>query len=122
MKIPKEEKDILTNYAKAMVAYCFRNTYLEDLHAGTAPSSKKGDYSDVKVVSPYGEIPWNKVSRINNVEMKKLIKECVDKVYTTLVTSFMTEAERECVINRLSWAGMGAQHWDDPKPIKKDMT
>lgn len=32
------------------------NTELEDLHAGISPSSKTGDYTDVKVVTPYGEI------------------------------------------------------------------
>ena len=34
------------------------NTELEDLHAGISPSSKTGDYTDVKVVTPYGEIKW----------------------------------------------------------------
>jgi hypothetical protein len=30
--------------AKAMARDCFRNTKLEDYHAGTFPSSKAGDY------------------------------------------------------------------------------
>jgi hypothetical protein len=38
--------------AKAMARDCFRNTKLEDFHAGTFPSSRAGDYSDVEVVSP----------------------------------------------------------------------
>ncbi|UTC28894.1 hypothetical protein MARCHEWKA_03820 [Brevundimonas phage vB_BpoS-Marchewka] len=61
---------------------CVRNTFLEDLHAGITPSSKTGDYSDVKVVTPYGEIPWAEVSRISDVEMKRLMQEVVDKLYT----------------------------------------
>jgi hypothetical protein len=41
--------------AKLMALECFRNAGLfEDLHAGTYPSSELGDYTDVKVVSPYG--------------------------------------------------------------------
>src|ERR1700727_2557210 len=56
--------------AKAITAICVRNGFLEDLHSGITPSSKAGDYSDVKVVTPYGEIPWEKVSRISDVEMK----------------------------------------------------
>ncbi len=44
--------------AKYLVQRCFRNSALEDLHAGTAPDSKVGDYSDVVVVTPFGEIPW----------------------------------------------------------------
>ena len=44
--------------AKLMAHDCFRNTKLEDFHSGKYPTSKTGDYSDVKVVSPFGEIPW----------------------------------------------------------------
>ncbi|MGA9055056.1 MAG: hypothetical protein WB763_00940 [Terriglobia bacterium] len=32
--------------AKYLVHRCFRNSVLEDLHAGMAPDSKAGDYSD----------------------------------------------------------------------------
>jgi hypothetical protein len=49
-----------------MVLQCVRNSMLEDLHAGTSPSSASGDYSDVTVSSPYGAIPWLKVSRLND--------------------------------------------------------
>jgi len=40
---------------------CVRNTCLEDIHAGITPSSQAGDLLDVKVVTPYGEIPWNQL-------------------------------------------------------------
>src|SRR5438093_9756136 len=50
--------------------HCVRNSSLEELHAGTFPSSKTGDYTDVKVVSPYGEIAWNQLGRISDEEMK----------------------------------------------------
>jgi hypothetical protein len=40
--------------AKLMALECFRNSELENLHAGKFPSSRTGDYSDVKVASPYG--------------------------------------------------------------------
>jgi hypothetical protein len=49
------------------------NTELEDLHAGMVPCSKTGDYSDVYVVSPYGKIEWNKLSRFNDEEMRSLM-------------------------------------------------
>lgn len=49
------------------------NTDLEDLHAGKFPSSKTGDYTDVKVVTPYGEIMWNELSRISDTEMRSLM-------------------------------------------------
>jgi hypothetical protein len=59
--------------AKVMALQCFRNTHLENLHAGMSPSSETGDFSDVKVVSPYGEIPWTRVSRFDDHEMKELM-------------------------------------------------
>ena len=49
-----------------------------------APPSKSGDYSDVKVVTPYGEITWRDLSRISDEEMKRLMIEIVDKLYTFL--------------------------------------
>ena len=48
-------------FATMLAFHCVRNSSLEDLHAGVFPSSKTGDYTDVKVVSPYGEIAWNRV-------------------------------------------------------------
>ena len=58
------DKELAARLAKALAVTCVRNTSLEDLHAGISPSSRAGDHSDVTVVTPYGEIPWNKVSRI----------------------------------------------------------
>lgn len=74
--------------AKYMARHCFRNTELENLHAGIAPSSKAGDYSDVKVVSPFGEIPWTGVSRFNDDEMKTLMIDVVDHCYEFLSLLF----------------------------------
>ena len=56
----KDTDKTLAELAKAIAALCVRNTFLEDLHSGTSPSSKTGNYCDVKVVTPYGEIPWDK--------------------------------------------------------------
>ena len=71
--------------AIALVQRCVRNTQLENLHAGIFPASQSGNYDDVKVVSPYGEIPWNEASRISDLEMKVLMIEIVNKVFTFLV-------------------------------------
>ena len=74
--------------AKYMVLQCFRNSMLEDLHAGISPSSASGDYSDVTVSSPYGVIPWPKVSRLNDEEMKHLMIDVVDRAYRFIHTLF----------------------------------
>ena len=57
-----------------MALMCVRNTCIEDIHAGVEPSSKAGDFSDARLVTPYGEIPWNNLSRIRNDEMRDFIK------------------------------------------------
>src|ERR1041385_3067576 len=64
--------------AKYMAKQCFRNTKLEDLHAGNAPVSRAGDYSDVKVVTPDREIAWTELSRFNDDEMKSLMIDVVN--------------------------------------------
>ena len=62
----------------------FRHSGLEDLHAGVFPTSAIGDYSDVKVVTPYGEIAWADLSRLDDSEMKALMIQTVNRVYTLL--------------------------------------
>ena len=76
------EEAMYASLARSIVLHCMRNTRLEDLHAGIYPDSATGDYTDVKVVSPYGEIPWNKASRISDAEMRSLMRQCVNRVYT----------------------------------------
>ena len=48
------------------------------------PDSATGDYSDVKVVTPFGEIPWTQLSRISDAEMKTLMIEITNNVFTFL--------------------------------------
>jgi hypothetical protein len=91
-------------------ATVFRNTFLEDLHAGTTPSSKTGDYSDVKVVTPYGEIPWSKLSRLSDTEMKRLMMEIVNKVYTFL----RRQNDPEFLTAFLNRGGLYTARWDEP--------
>lgn len=67
-----------------LVETCVRNTGLESLHAGRFPQSSTGDYTDVRVSTPAGDIPWTEVSRISDEEMKALMIEVVDRLYTCL--------------------------------------
>jgi hypothetical protein len=43
----------------------------------------------VKVVSPYGEIPWNKLSRFDNDEMKTLMIDVVNHCYLFFCLCFL---------------------------------
>ena len=59
---------------------------LEDLHTGIFPSTKTNDYSDVKVITPYGEIPWNNISRISDKELRTLMMEIEIKLHNTFTS------------------------------------
>ena len=80
--------DVLKRLAKYLARQCFRNTKLEDLHAGVTPKSQKGDYTDVVVRSPYGESPWPRLSRLSDEEMKTLMIDVVNKTYRALIVLF----------------------------------
>jgi hypothetical protein len=79
----RDHRRTLEKVAKSLVEVCVRNA-LEDLHAGIFPSSQSGDYSDVKVITPDGEIPWTRLGRISDEEMKCLMIDIVNKTYTFL--------------------------------------
>lgn len=81
-------------FAKLLAFHCVRNSYLEELHAGISPSSQTGDYTDVKVTSPYGEISWHQVGRISDEEMRRLMEDIVNRLYTFLF-HLLTSGEPE---------------------------
>ena len=98
--------------AKLMALQCFRNTKLEDYHAGVFPASDTGDYSDVRVVSPYGEIPWQRLSRINDDEMRELMINVVDRCYAFL-TRLLAALDDERIVEQLR-TGDPLPRWNDP--------
>jgi hypothetical protein len=67
-------KELAKQLALGLAVTCVRNTCIENVHAGIEPASAAGDYSDVKIVTPFGEIPWARASRITNDEMREFMK------------------------------------------------
>lgn len=68
--------------ARLITDSCARNP-VEELHGGKFPRTTTGDFSDVKVVFPGGEIPWNELCRISEEEMRQLmleVEDCVEKL------------------------------------------
>jgi hypothetical protein len=105
------DKELAAVLAKAITVICVRNGFLEDLHSGVWPSSMAGDYSDVKVMTPYGEIEWAKVSRISDEEMKRLMKGIVNQVY-----AFLCRQEDPAFLE--GFIRMGSRYaarWDEPE-------
>jgi hypothetical protein len=90
-----------------------RNTFLEELHAGTPLSSITDDYSNVKVVAPGGEIEWTRISRFSNDEMRQLMKEVVNKLYSVLL-----RLDDPAFVESVKQFGKrGTTRWDEPQDI-----
>src|SRR5438270_13269369 len=77
---------VLKRLTKYMARLCFRNTVLEDYHAGITPYPEAGDYSDVFVKTPAGELPWSTLSRLSHEELKTLMIDVVNRTYLLLRT------------------------------------
>lgn len=78
------------------------NTELESLHCGISPSSKTGDYTDVKVVTPYGEIMWNDLSRISDTEMRSLMLSVEKAIEMALyVYERLNREEKDVLLNNI---------------------
>src|SRR6516225_2503859 len=99
--------------AKLMALRCFRNTRLEDLHAGTFPSSQSGDYTDVTVLSPYGEIRWQQLGRISDDEMRALMIDVVNHYYGFLMELFASGTGQQ-MIERLKLRD-DLPRWKEPE-------
>lgn len=97
--------------------------YFEELHCGTTPSSKTGDYSDVKVVSPYGEIPWNELSRLSDAEMHKLMVK-VENTITLALRTYEGSKDNKTVskVLRQSLFGEWGVSWNIPEEKWKEIT
>jgi ligand-binding SRPBCC domain-containing protein len=99
--------------AKLMALECFRNSKLEDLHAGIYPNSQSGDYSDVKVVTPFGEISWERLGRFSDDEMKMLMIDVVDRCYEFL-SELLDPRSAAAILERLKLRDP-LPRWDDPR-------
>jgi hypothetical protein len=107
------DKESAERLAKALALACVRNGFIEELHCGKSAHSPAGDYSDVRVVTPDREIPWHELSRISDAEMKRLMKEIVNKLYTVLLNL----EDEEFMAALLSWGVRYTQKWDKPEEI-----
>lgn len=92
----EELDEFLKTQAKAIVLYTFRNTFLEDIHAGKSCPTCEGDLS---------------YSHITDKEMKQLMIECVNNMYTYLK---LQHDSGDGWLNFLNWHATQIQHWDEP--------
>jgi hypothetical protein len=106
-----DEQRITARLAKVMALICVRNTKLENIHAGLVPVTKTGDYADVFVLDADGrKIPWADVSHITDVQMRELMKEVVNRLYTFQMR--LDDPEFQARLDR--WATV-SDKWDEPE-------
>lgn len=108
---PADEERIAAQLAKLMAMICVRNTGIEELHAGTVPVTHKGDYSDVFITdADVRQIPWSDASHLDDDEMRNLMRQIVDRLYT-----FHLKADDAGFRDHLDrWLAV-AGRWDKPK-------
>jgi hypothetical protein len=112
MQMNKEdEKLVAAKLAKSMAMLCVRNTHLETIHAGKTPVTRTGDWSDVTVVDADGNrIPWTDVSHISDDQMRDLMRDIVNRLYTFHLCAddprLWAEIER--------WMAVAGQ-WEEPE-------
>ena len=105
-----DEQRIAARMAKTLAMMCVRNTGLETLHAGIVPVTHAGDYSDVRVIDADGrEIAWNDVSHLDDDQMRDLMREIVNRLFSFHIS--INDPEFRDRVNR--WARI-ADRWDEP--------
>lgn len=108
---PVDEERIAARLAKLMAMICVRNTGIEELHAGTVPVTHTGDYSDVFITDADGRrTPWSDASHIDDDQMRTLMRQIVDRLYTFHLKS--DDAGFRDHLDR--WLAV-AERWDKPK-------
>ena len=105
------EERLAAVVAKGMAVMCFRNTTIEDFHDRTAPVSHTGDFSDVVVIDANGRrIPWREVSHISQDEMRDLMRQVVNQLYTCQLYAGDPD-----FFGLLCHAAAEARAWDEPE-------
>ena len=108
---PNVKRKHAAELAKTLASMCVRNTELEDIHAGYHPVTLSGDYSDITVIDAGGnKTPWNEVSKIDDDQMKMLMKNIVNRMYTFFIEGDNPEFEEAFQYYR----ALAAQ-WDEPE-------
>jgi hypothetical protein len=96
---------------QTMAMLCVRNTLLETIRAGETPVTKTGDWRDVTVVDADGNrIPWTDVSHISDDEMRDLMRDIVNRLYT-----FRLCADEPALQAEIGRCMTVAGKWDEPE-------
>jgi hypothetical protein len=100
-------------FVRFLIHQSVRNN-LENLHSGKFPHSKTGDFLDVYVNSPYGEISWKELSRISDKEMRELMLKIEKDMCPILENrNIFLKGENFDLVKKAIFGEHGVS-WDDP--------
>ena len=106
-----KERRKVPAFVRILALMCVRQSSLETLHEGLSPITRTRDYSYVVVINGDGRrIPRPEVSRFNEDEMRDLMREVVNKLYT-----FFVKAEAPDFKAWTEFVRPQSYHWDRPK-------
>lgn len=100
MKTPRSKTDVLAIEAKSLVALSFRNGPIEDLHAGKTCPTCSGN---------------SQYSRITNAELKRIMMNAVDWVYTLL---WLRQHAPDDYATFLQIGMRYTKAWDEPRLMR----
>jgi hypothetical protein len=106
------EVEDIEKLSRSIAFHAVRKGFIESIHGGTWPHSETGDYSDVKVVTPAGEIPWSELSRISEDEMKAFMKKVVNRLYTMLFPLIGVDEELAGYDKLIERGLVSTERWD----------
>ena len=92
------EEEKLKIIAKDIVLHCFRNTHLENIHAGKKNGGVGSGFSDK--------------------EMKRLMIEAVNNTYTFLVGLSKDKGLSEATMKWIEMSRSSHQDWGEPKIVR----
>lgn len=110
----KDKNEMEKRLAKTLTIHGYRNSPIEDIHAGRWPKDNKGNWAkpeDMFVsVDGGSKIPWLEMSRITDEEMKHINKTIHSQIYTILVLL------KKGKLPGFYW--WGGENWDEPELLE----
>jgi hypothetical protein len=87
---------------------------------GVTSNAQAEDQSDVTVSSPCGVIPWPKVSRLNDDEMRRSMIDVVDRTYRFIHTLFDENTGGQLLLSLAHRDPL--PQWKEPKLLTGDQS
>jgi hypothetical protein len=111
----EERRHDLAILSKIIACYCFRNTTIEDYHAGSCPGDAAA-LSKAIVRHDGADLAWRDVARLNSSEVSRLLTEGSTRLREVLPHLRDPEFMKAFVVENLDYV----RRWDMPSGYYKE--